>query len=219
MQSKPLLLIGEQYQQTLQTAPLSALDRIHFGSPGQLILRLVPSTMDRTIEEIRTGLATLPQELYDQIYTNVFRAPSGQVRNINSRDLDLALKLLQISRDSRVLYARSFYDAEFEYEIDIDRFIYWLRMVHRSDRDLMRKITKGGDHLDLMRRFKEMMWAGNPDLRHALPPLTREDDWLCNVALRPMVAKYVDQETAMKVFMRIGNEDFGGLVISDQHGD
>lgn len=182
-------------------------------------MRLVPSTMDLTIEAIRTGLATLPQELYDQIYTDVFTAPSGQVRNINSRDLDLALKLLQISRNSRVLYAKSFYDAEFEYETDMYRFIDWLRTVHRSDRDLMRKITKGGHHLDLMRRVKEMKWGRHPGPRHALPPLTSEQYYPCHVALRSMVAKYADKETAMKVFMRIGNEDFGGLVTSDEHGD
>lgn len=67
---------------------------------------------DVTIEELRSTLETLPQEIYDQIFEAVFTAPPGTRDLTGGSNHNAYLQdfnLLRISRETRALYAKSYY--------------------------------------------------------------------------------------------------------------
>lgn len=81
--------------------------------------------MEPSVESLRKGLNSLPQELWDQIYGEVFTAPRG-IRDFSDnvavrRDLNP----MQVSRSTREQYEATYYDAEFEFSADIDGFLEW----------------------------------------------------------------------------------------------
>lgn len=99
-------------------------------------------------DELRLGLESLPQELYDQIYNAVFTAPPGE-RNLSKRNkcnnIAEGLKLLQISHATREKYAASYFGDGGEFLIEdcwvgASMFVAWLRSIAAAHRALLWKI-------------------------------------------------------------------------------
>lgn len=128
----------------------------------------LPSDFILDADTIRRELESLPQEIYDQIYKEVFTAPAGKycVIRKNQTQEDRAhligiagedyvpndLKLLHISRPSRELYAKTYYGKGSEFLFSIPRFASynyhwtntryqsWLMMLPRAHYELVPKI-------------------------------------------------------------------------------
>jgi hypothetical protein len=102
--------------------------------------------MDCSVSKIRQGLSNLPQELYDQIYTEVFTATPSQVRKLDQslRALLLPVKLMQISQTTRELYTTSFYSTSFEFSGELETMLRWLASVPELHRSLIHKVTYFG---------------------------------------------------------------------------
>lgn len=102
--------------------------------------------MDCSVSKIRQGLSSLPQELYDQIYTEVFTATINKVRKLDQslQALLLPVKLMQISQATRELYTISFYSTSFDYSGELETLLRWLASVPELHRSLIRKVTNFG---------------------------------------------------------------------------
>ncbi|CZT15458.1 uncharacterized protein RCC_01314 [Ramularia collo-cygni] len=96
-------------------------------------------------EVMRERLEDLPQELYDQIYKTVFTAPPG-VRNMHNGD-GVNTRLLQISRASRALYAKSYYGAGADFVFTSEMYLYhstmlsWIQVLPAEHLEYIERIT------------------------------------------------------------------------------
>lgn len=63
-----------------------------------------------TADQLRAGLVTLPQELYDEIFQSVFSAPSSTIRYINKETYKPPVQL-QVSQETRKLFSKNYYGA------------------------------------------------------------------------------------------------------------
>ncbi|CZT24145.1 uncharacterized protein RCC_09862 [Ramularia collo-cygni] len=113
--------------------------------------------MERDVDSIRRGLATIPQEIYDQIYTAVFTAPRG-IRDMSSpcdkpataASVKSDYQLLHVSRSTRALYASTYYTSEFLFPFRIrdpgifgisKAMIFWAQLLPKEHQLLINKIT------------------------------------------------------------------------------
>lgn len=151
------------------------------------------------VEDIRRGLDKLPQELYDQIYIATFTAPTGTYcpilprhtayfqgnryerfrANVNRNDL----KLLHISRESRDIFARSYYGPGSTFlfpmlsisDISIhgtlnDAFIEWLEMLPSEHRGMLPRVLLWSYFEGFVRGFQLVSIIRSYLLRHGVDP-------------------------------------------------
>lgn len=94
-------------------------------------------------DDLRRGLETLPQELYDMIYFATFAAPPKFRDLLDIVEVRHNLKLLQISSTTRKLYAEGYYghNAPFKIYGDIPIEVKdWLRSLPEPHRALLHRI-------------------------------------------------------------------------------
>lgn len=107
------------------------------------------------IEQFGIRMGRLPQELYNEIFEDVFTARTG-VRNLtkNKRDSHyyLDFKLLHVSRASRALYASTYYGNKSTFQFDTalynstsfqhdtTRLHSWLKMLPELHRALLYEV-------------------------------------------------------------------------------
>lgn len=114
-------------------------------------------------DALRKGMESLPQEICNLIYDEVFTAPRGVRKVFGTLEITPKillhgatihthvkehLHLLHVSRASRELFAKTFYDARFivHHIIESPRpqnlapFISWLKVLPAAHRDLIREI-------------------------------------------------------------------------------
>lgn len=94
-----------------------------------------------SVEDIRRGLKSLPQELYDEIYRFTFTKPSGPLDLRNAAKVRSDLKLLHISSEIRELYASAYYSRRVIFRVDNktggNRFRLWLKSLPSKHRALL----------------------------------------------------------------------------------
>lgn len=111
-----------------------------------------------TTDELRIALESLPQELYDQVYVATFTAPPG-VRDLTKYHTGTrfaAINLLHVSRDSRKLFAATYYGngnsfsfrglkfspyADYGHEFAINEARIWLKSVPEAHRALIHEVV------------------------------------------------------------------------------
>ncbi|UJO21218.1 uncharacterized protein CLAFUR5_10960 [Fulvia fulva] len=98
-------------------------------------------------EDISRLLGTLPQELYDEIYSLTFTADPG-VRKVN-KDWRRPPHLLLVDASSRALFAKSYFDADSSF---IVRAVGTGPKCIASDETMARWLARlGKDHVALLR--------------------------------------------------------------------
>lgn len=118
--------------------------------------------------ELRRGLESLPQELYDQIYKDVFTA-SPKVRHVGTITTFGRIKFatedlnpLHISQATRSLYAKTFYGHDAGFEVHLRKtwsedVLKWLSILPHSHIRLLRKFVIAIDSMEyddeLFRRY------------------------------------------------------------------
>lgn len=124
---------------------------------------------DLTIEELHSALDTLPQEIYDQIYEAVFTASPGNRDLTKYTDMPVLsylqdFKLLHISRETRALYAKSYYGNQSCFRIKshsyngVDfshhttRVHSWLKLLPEAHRALLHEVV-------MVRTMASSAWA------------------------------------------------------------
>lgn len=63
-----------------------------------------------TVDELRSGLSNLPQELYDEIYSFVFAPPPTNTRDLNMKTYKPPIQL-QVNRATRKIFSKEYYGA------------------------------------------------------------------------------------------------------------
>lgn len=148
-------------------------------------------------EQLRHGLESLPQELYDQIYNAVFTARPG-VRQIDGllgtfrRDM----KFLHVSSATRALYAKTYYGQGATFEVHgrfawaQDELQQWLYLLPPDHRALLQRVTV----VERTARYSTM-----------------SKQWL--LAFMRTVMKEIDskgnERLGAKLFMKVGNTILG----------
>lgn len=160
-----------------------------------------------TSKQLRYGLESLPQELYNEIYTAVFTAAPG-IRLINAtndrktgfsiEDLELSFshlprggfQLLHVSAATRALYATTFYGCDAVFEISATRGLAILAIISLSKLPLA--------HRNRLRKVIVDMSSGCEGI-----DLSRIDEH------RKFWAYYIGTEVAKNVFVRVDGKTYG----------
>jgi hypothetical protein len=149
-----------------------------------------------TTKSLRDGLVTLPQELYDQFYKEVFTSPDPELRWINWK-WRIASGMMSISHASRELYAASYYNGSFKFSSESMTLISWLNVVPRHHRSLIQKITVYGPPDGMI-----SWWPKHEPLlcRGASGPRAAEiRARAAETLLRVKASTYTDKDTAQKI--------------------
>lgn len=115
---------------------------------------MVNTTSQDDFDSLRERLEQLPAELYDMVYVAVFTASPG-VRNMTNGD-GVAIKLLQISHNSRALYAQSYYGPGTDFVFTDDTAGCCLTMLSWAQ-------TLPTAHLSLVDRISVIIMDGEGD--------------------------------------------------------
>lgn len=145
--------------------------------------------MKVSIESLRLGLTTLPQELYNQIHTSVFTAPQKDQWILGWIGYQPP-KLLSISHSSREQFATSYYSNSFRSAAQSEPILRWLKSLPQHHRALIPKVTVSGHPAHILSDWGRCM----PQSYGRRVPST------ATVALRDLVRWRVDRETAKRVF-------------------
>lgn len=131
------------------------------------------ASLNLDVDTIRTAIVSLPQELYDKVYVATFTAPAGSRYPIRTRYGRLRdsehppennhlvtqhdKKLMQISHESREIYARTYYGKGNDFRFftmnkryrNSTEYVDWLKMVSEKHCTFLPTIVVAEYHEDL----------------------------------------------------------------------
>lgn len=154
-----------------------------------------------SVDDLRRGLESLPQELYDQILKATFTADlePRDLRNLEAMRQNL--KFLHISSSTRALYATTYYGSGAVFEFAQDHgapraLKLWLRSLPVSHRDLLGQV--------------HIVWDGSAIARW-ITVLGYERDEFCLDLAQSIKSCLPDVSPAVaaKVFLRADGKLYG----------